>query len=501
MLPRMLRVARWPDSSPLLLPAAAGISGVTAVRLVGVAALLSVRCAPQEKHAAADSAPFVTPGCGDGTVDADEACDEGDGNSDTSPDTCRLDCLLPRCGDGVVDPGLGGETCDDADTWGGDGCSVSCVIEAGLPEVEPNDTWDTANGSGASGSDASQVNGALPAGDTDCWSVDVPACGAVRVVQAPPCTGALALALHDPTGALLAVGGPADDGCATLDPLTQPGARWVAAGTWSVCTSAVSGAEVRGYALTIDTPDPASLEAPPVGGDLDLDGTPDSCDADVDGDGLADADDNCPLVSNGPGTPALSLSAAGFVHDWLAAGPYTTGTGTGECRPSEEPFVGEDGGVAPTLGSPAGTSTWTAHLLPTEAFDFVPSYGSVSAPREAYALTYLRSETARALTLAVGADDGVFVWWNGTLVLDVSSCQGVNLDQFQAPVEVLEGWNTLLLKVYDQGGGWGLAARLLDEAGGPVLDLEPSLAPGTSWRPDQGDQDGDGLGDVCDPEP
>ena len=100
----------------------------------------------------------------------------------------------------------------------------------------------------------------------------------------------------------------------------------------------------------------------------------------------------------------------------------------------------------------------------------------------------------------MGADDGVFAWWNDVRVLDVASCQGVNTDQFQASVDVVAGWNTLLLKVRDWGGGWGVQARLLD-GGVPVTDLELSLSPDGSWAPDQSDRDGDGIGDACDPAP
>lgn len=50
-------------------------------------------------------------GCGDAilTPAAGEECDDGPANSDTEPDACREDCMLPRCGDGVVDAG---EACD-----------------------------------------------------------------------------------------------------------------------------------------------------------------------------------------------------------------------------------------------------------------------------------------------------------------------------------------------------------------------------------------------------
>jgi len=62
--------------------------------------------------------------CGDGVVDADEECDDGEGNSDDERDACRMDCTLPRCGDGVVDTG---EECDDGNGVDNDACSNGCV--------------------------------------------------------------------------------------------------------------------------------------------------------------------------------------------------------------------------------------------------------------------------------------------------------------------------------------------------------------------------------------
>lgn len=79
-------------------------------------------------------------GCGDGSLDPGEGCDDanndpGDGCGPTcepeigwscagSPSTC-----MPSCGDGVLDPTEG---CDDADLFSGDGCSAACTIEPGF---------------------------------------------------------------------------------------------------------------------------------------------------------------------------------------------------------------------------------------------------------------------------------------------------------------------------------------------------------------------------------
>ncbi|HVZ34324.1 MAG TPA: DUF4215 domain-containing protein, partial [Polyangiaceae bacterium] len=82
------------------------------------------------------------PGCGDGVLANDEACD--DGNTE-SGDGCAANCLatepgfscatpgqlckpIARCGDGVVAPT---EPCDDGNNVDGDGCSQHCRIELG----------------------------------------------------------------------------------------------------------------------------------------------------------------------------------------------------------------------------------------------------------------------------------------------------------------------------------------------------------------------------------
>ncbi|HET7544769.1 MAG TPA: DUF4215 domain-containing protein [Polyangiaceae bacterium] len=82
------------------------------------------------------------PGCGDGMLTSDEACDDG---NNTSGDGCNSACLvlergfscpnpgqpckaIARCGDGIV---AVSEQCDDGNTTAGDGCSERCRVELG----------------------------------------------------------------------------------------------------------------------------------------------------------------------------------------------------------------------------------------------------------------------------------------------------------------------------------------------------------------------------------
>jgi fibro-slime domain-containing protein len=81
--------------------------------------------------------------CGDGILDPDEACDDG---NELDGDGCFAHCLaiepgftcpdpgaacqpFAKCGDGLIS---GAETCDDNNRDGGDGCSSSCLLEPGF---------------------------------------------------------------------------------------------------------------------------------------------------------------------------------------------------------------------------------------------------------------------------------------------------------------------------------------------------------------------------------
>lgn len=77
-----------------------------------------------------DFANFATvfgarePRCGDGIVDPNEECDDGNSvNTDDCPSTCEH----AFCGDGFIQFGV--EECDDGNATSGDGCNVLCQTE------------------------------------------------------------------------------------------------------------------------------------------------------------------------------------------------------------------------------------------------------------------------------------------------------------------------------------------------------------------------------------
>ena len=407
------------------------------------------------------------PACGNGITEPDEQCDDGDANSDDAADACRTSCRLPACGDGVAD---GGEDCDDGNGWGGDGCLPTCAAEDGPLESEPNDTWD----GGQALSDT--VSAALPSGDVDCFTLEAAACDAITAETTGDCTGAVVLSLHDPDGAAVAASSHTEDGCAVIDPYEEPGARYAAAGTWAVCAEALVGAEVPVYQLSASAGPAGDGELPDsTFQDLDGDGLHDTCDADRDGDGVDNDDDECPdLVT--PDETTATTADGGFIRLWLAIGPFTGETSPDGCLPSEVDLLGDDAATAPALGDVVDGVCWEPFARADDRLDF-SSFAYVGAPREVYIATYVYSDTTLPATLALGPDDGARAWINGEVVLEVTGCQGTNVDQFTAPVTLEPGWNRLMVKVYDQGGGWGSYVRFLDAQGAPITGLELSLSP------------------------
>ena len=65
----------------------------------------------------------VIEGCGNGIVEGDEECDDGDANGDEA--MCKSDCTLARCGDGFVGPA---EACDDGDGINWNECTNACAL-------------------------------------------------------------------------------------------------------------------------------------------------------------------------------------------------------------------------------------------------------------------------------------------------------------------------------------------------------------------------------------
>ncbi len=80
----------------------------------------------------------------------------------------------------------------------------------------------------------------------------------------------------------------------------------------------------------------------------------------------------------------------------------------------------------------------------------------------AYGLVYVFSSKNHEALMLVGSDDGVRIWLNEKLVHSNPAYRGAYPDQDKVPVELKQGWNKLLVKVLQGGGGWGFYLRFVD---------------------------------------
>jgi cysteine-rich repeat protein len=83
-------------------------------------ALVSIPAVKQKDRLAISLLPVR---CGDGVVDTNEECDDGNTNN---ADDCEADCTTPRCGNLIIDQG---EDCDDGNQTPNDGCGNDCLFD------------------------------------------------------------------------------------------------------------------------------------------------------------------------------------------------------------------------------------------------------------------------------------------------------------------------------------------------------------------------------------
>jgi len=158
----------------------------------------------------------------------------------------------------------------------------------------------------------------------------------------------------------------------------------------------------------------------------------------------------------------------------MAVGPFAN-----EFDKDFGPEAGVDLGARYTvLGSdqPAGWKTVT-----NEPGGFV-NLTRAFTPHEncsAYAVIYVRSPSARPAVLSAGSDDGIKAWFNRKLLISNNTSRGAARGQEKAEIALNAGWNEILYKVTQGGGGWGFYLDLLDPATGkPLDDLVYAPTPG-----------------------
>ena len=443
--------------------------------------------------------------CGDGVVNnPNEECDDGNNNSN-SPDACRTDCLLPKCGDGIQDSE---EECDDGNLFNIDGCSAVCSIENGEFEIEPNDVPTLALPVNSSGT----IQGSLWEFDKDCYRFTFEHNDHLSLHINPSqeeCSHLMLIEIYE-DGEVVDTDIPVNGECASLDPQIDHYARHLPDSDTTdttICVSGLLGAAVEQYEISWDTSsDSCTLE------DLELteEEDPDSdmlannCDEDDDNDGIIDALDNCPLISNN-GIVEFAPTDSGFLRTWILTSAFqVSGLSTSACQPLPNLLMVDETDVYPSLESALldyneDPVEWSLYTSSTDKIDFntISALGNVAAPREVFAGLWVYSDSLRSVDAKFGPDDGGKVWINGTLIGETDLCQGATSDKYTFPTQLNSGWNRILIQIRDGGGGWAFYFRFT-ENGIPVTDLLLSPVSTGLFEDYQSDLDNDGIGDQCD---
>ena len=155
----------------------------------------------------------------------------------------------------------------------------------------------------------------------------------------------------------------------------------------------------------------------------------------------------------------LLIPYRNFITEWLVVGPFDNVDDEGFDRayPPEEALD-----FAAEYEVKDGTAKW--EKVSADANGYVNFDGHFK-PNDwvlAYACAVVVSPDERDTDLLVGSDDGVKAWLNGTLVLNTHAHRGWRADQDRKRIHLNKGANTLLIKVDEGGGAWGLSARIVD---------------------------------------
>jgi len=165
---------------------------------------------------------------------------------------------------------------------------------------------------------------------------------------------------------------------------------------------------------------------------------------------------------------------AEFIQDWQIVGPFANVEGKG-FDTAYAPEAKVDLAAAYEVG-PEQKLTWKPVPKQARLADGGVNLAAAIQPSDnvcAYAYAVFKAPDERTATLYIGSDDTAKVWVNGKLVLSRNVTRGAAPDQDHVPVDLVKGDNTILFKVCNGGGGWGLYARVdYDFAWGPAAAVQ-----------------------------
>jgi hypothetical protein len=136
-------------------------------------------------------------------------------------------------------------------------------------------------------------------------------------------------------------------------------------------------------------------------------------------------------------------------------------------------YLGGEAGVTPTEGATTAGKVWTKYASTTDYIDLFPYYGN-PIYCVAFAGAYVYSPVAQKVNMWMGSDDGIRVYVNGTVAWNNDVRRPYLADQDKTTVNLVAGWNKVLVKSTQSTKGWGFSLKFCNSTGDAVPGLSYS---------------------------
>jgi transglutaminase-like putative cysteine protease/Tfp pilus assembly protein PilF len=185
------------------------------------------------------------------------------------------------------------------------------------------------------------------------------------------------------------------------------------------------------------------------------------------------------LIRTGDVAAAASIiSGQGTLRDWRVIGPFANERGGG----FDAVYAPEEKlDLAQVVRGKERDVAWRSNPCPEQPLGLV-LLDELLRPKDqavAYLATAVKVETPRAVCLWVGSSGELKVWHGQRLALARKVQRLYHRDQDRVVLELVPGWNPILLKVgQEEGGSWLASARLTELDGRPLAaaTLDSSFA-------------------------
>ncbi|MFH1746331.1 MAG: HEAT repeat domain-containing protein [Planctomycetota bacterium] len=156
-----------------------------------------------------------------------------------------------------------------------------------------------------------------------------------------------------------------------------------------------------------------------------------------------------------------------YITQWCVAGPYTRPQMNGQ-ELFEVVFPPEqDEAQVKWVVRPASENPELFWLIDLQADQSIRGDN-----RAAYLTARINSPTEQDARLEVGSDDGIKIWLNGEVVHANNALRGCTPRADMVAAKLRAGWNRLLVKVTNNGGGWAASVRVRAPDGNHLENLK-----------------------------